>query len=215
MSKPSHDSQILAFVTGAILGTLAYLLYLYLAQDVLSRTVFGWLFFPMQYPVIWIFGDKEFQPVIAILLMFAPVALGYGFLFWSFQRSLGMAVTILFVMTVGCWLWMHDCLPWQIFKLVFWPIDFLSNILGPLHFAPRGIRILIACLCTGFWYASVVCGGYRFVTLFRSSKKSTSSDSSFVNCPRCQKAFPTPITTTQIDLNCPNCHQIFPFVPKN
>jgi hypothetical protein len=167
--SPPQDSgaKYAAFGFGAITGSVAYALFLHLAQDDYARTVFGWLLFPIQFPIFLIFGDVSLNELGVIAVTFVPVAVMYGYVFWCFQRSPGVALLLFTLFSIGCWLWIQGILPYKPIELMFWPAGFIGENLQQWDFLPRQIRILIACLMVGFSYTAYLSGIYHVFVLFK------------------------------------------------
>ena len=202
-----HSRPYAFFLFGAIFGCIAYYMYIHFSQEEYSRTVFGWLLFPIQFPILWMFGGLELNDFEAILVMFVPLAILYGYVFWCFQKSPGVAFLLFATFAVGCWLWIEGLIPDKPFKLLFWPVEFIGEIMHESEFANRPIGIASACLIVAFSYTAYLSGIYHVFVLFKKQPDPALNQTAqpILACPHCNKTLSQPQGVTYAEMNCPHC----------
>jgi hypothetical protein len=173
------SSKIKAFMFGAMIGLLAYLVYSYLGSlNKFSIEAFdglGWIFFASQYPVYWMATALDLPNGITFIISLTVITLSYGYIFLSFRLHQGLAIGAFLAGSSLVFIFMMSTELQNAFSgslemvptALLWPALIMSDVTHDLNFSGGFIRIVIECFSVGFWYATLFSGIRTFFLLIK------------------------------------------------
>ena len=157
-------SKIKTFLTGMVLGLLAYLIYLnFLTADETTATAVGWIYFAPQYFIFWAVPQLNLSETVGLVSCYSVITLLYGYIalsirLWPRTAIWTFLITVLLYLMIVHWaayLMNFKSLA-ILMKFPLWPAYLLDLSDDGRH--GNLVENIIESISVAFWYAALICG---------------------------------------------------------